>query len=227
MAGPLLNALTSLIAITEARPITASDLRAGLTSFVEPDETMRAASELLLVAGRDSSLNRAVAETLGPSFTQWFTPQRSRVTRVQAARNAFVVSMALGFIFEARRHGTFDVDFTEIFGRLAAALNNPSGPAPLPSARADYLDAPISFETGELDWDAALTATLHCVRDLGYEAATIDAITAESGYSRTVIFSRYSSKQELFFDATERMLASNVETCVAYPRRIEASIRPG
>lgn len=220
LAEPVLASLTSLMSAASGHDITAEALLDAFGPFITPDASMRAASELLIVAGYDSSLSTAVSETLGPSFTQWFTPVARRLTRTQAARNAVVVSMALGLVIEARRYGSLELDFTNVLDLYARAFNSPARPARLPATRAEYLDQPVSFETGEPAWDAALTATIECVGSMGYEAATIEAITAASGYTRTVIFSRYKSKQDLFIDATDRMLAAAVEPTVAYQETI-------
>lgn len=64
----------------------------------------------------------------------------------------------------------------------------------------------MACATGDPAWDAILTATLDCVGELSYEAATIDAIDAAGGYTHTVIFTRYRTKQDLFIDATDRIM---------------------
>jgi AcrR family transcriptional regulator len=222
-----LTHVTALIEAGDTSGVTGAELVTAFEPFMSPSPAMRAACELILVSSYESSLQRTIADTVGAQLTDWLTPQRGQVTRTDAARHAFLIAKSLGFVLEAGRLGDFDADFSLTKDALAYALAHPTSPARLPSARADFLDEPMDFATGDPAWDAILTATLDCVGELGYEAATIDTIDAAAGYSRTVIFTRYRTKQDLFIDATDRIMAKNVALSVAYQQEIEATSGDG
>jgi AcrR family transcriptional regulator len=227
VAAPLLEHFRRLMETARSRRVSARSLHDGLDPFIHPDRTTGAAAELLVVAGFEPTLAGAVNDTMEPTWTRWLTPDRERTTRPQAARHAFLVSMAIGFVLEARRYGGLDLDFSEAIAALARGLSSPTEPTRLPTRRARFLDAPFTFDTGMPPWDAALTATLECVGDLGFDAATIETITAASGYTRAVIFSRYPTKLELFMDATDRMLASRTRAGLEYQLGLEREFGPG
>lgn len=227
VAAPLLEHFRRLIEAAEPRRVAAPRLHDSLEPFMHPDKSTGAAAELLVVAGFEPALAGAVKETLEPAWITWLTPDRERTTRAQAARHAFLISMAIGFVLEARRYGRLDLDFSEAIDTLARGLSSPTQPSRLPTRRARFLDAPFTFDTGRPSWDAALTATLECVGDLGFDAATIETITAASGYTRAVIFSRYPTKLELFMDATDRVLAVRTRAGMEYQQELERQFGPG
>ena len=148
LAEPLRSALGALVATCDRAPVSSADLLASLEPFLHPDQSMRAAAELLLVASYVPEVALAIDETLGVDLTAWCTPHRGRATRTSAARRTFVVAIALGFTIEARRHAGLELDMVEEVDRLAAALARPSAPTRLPAARAEHLDALI--RAGEL-----------------------------------------------------------------------------
>ena len=227
LAQMWLSQVSALIEVGDGPGATGAELVTAFDPFMSPSPEMRAACELILVSSYESSLQRAIADTVGARLTDWVTPVRGHLTRTDAARHAFLIAKSLGFVLEAGRLGDFDADFRQPMDALAYALTHPTSPARLPAARADFLDEPMDFATGDPAWDAILSATLDCVGEFGYEAATIDAIDAAAGYSRTVIFSRYRTKQDLFIDATDRVLAKNVALTVAYQQAIEATSGDG
>lgn len=76
----------------------------------------------------------------------------------------------------------------------------------LPNVRDDLWDEPINFNTGDSASEAVLRATIDEVGLRGYDAATMIKIAETSGYTQGAIFSRYTSKRELFLDATQHMV---------------------
>jgi AcrR family transcriptional regulator len=62
------------------------------------------------------------------------------------------------------------------------------------------------------------------VGSLGFEAATIEVIAEACGHTRTVIYSRYQNKYELFMDASERMLAQVIPLNMAYQDDLAARV---
>lgn len=220
LAGPLMEFLRPLAEACDEHPISGPALFHLLDPFMHPDAATRAAVELLVVAGYEPAIAHAVDATIGAQLTEWLVPGRTTASRAKAARHALLIAAGLGFVLESRRWGGIDADVSASLQSLAHALSHPAPAVRLPSARADGLDSPLEPSTGNEAWDAALQATVACVGDRGYEAATIDAITAACGYSRTVIFVRYPTKLDLFMDATDRMLADSVRAGMEYQERL-------
>lgn len=208
LAPPLLDALRQCMAALDAA-VRGDDLAAALDTFIYPDPRMRAAAEVLLVSRYEPALGAAVASTLGADLDQWLTPRRGRLTRAQAARHAFLLALALGSVVEGRRRlpsMPLDVEFE--ISIMAQALNERVFPVTLPTARATHLSEPPNFGTDDPALQALLSATLAEIGHLGFEAATVKRIAERAGYTTGLIFRRYSSKRDLFLDATARMLTS-------------------
>lgn len=207
-AGPHLSAaLTSLIAAVR-HPGDEPDLhalRAAFRTFVEPDLPMRAAAELLLVGRYDPAVKAAVQATLSPSLDEWLTPAGRRLTPAKAARHGYALTQALGLLMQARRFPIAAGDLDSELDLLGRALTMPVSPRKLPARSLEHLDRPVEFGTGDPEWELLLRATLDEVGRLGYEAATLDVIARAAGCTQGLIYARYRSKQELFFDASDRM----------------------
>lgn len=186
-------------------------IRDALKPFIEPDQAMRAGIELVLVARYDEAVGPAVQQTLEPLLEEWLVPSDGEVSRVQAARRAYLLQLALGLLSHSRSVAMVTDDLGDEYSRLAKALSVDVVATPLPSNSADHIDRPVDFGTGDPAWEALLLATIDEVGRLGYEAATVEVITKASGYTRGLLFGRYESKQELFLDATRRMAAAAVD----------------
>ena len=208
LAPPLLHALRQCVAVLDTT-VREDDLAAALDPFIYPEPRMRAAAEVLLVSRYEPALADAVASTLGPDLEQWLTPRRGRLTRAQAARHAFVLALALGSVVEGRRRlPSMPLDLEFEISIITRALNARVFPVTLPTARATHLSEPPNFGTDDPALQALLSATLEEIGHLGFEAATVKRIAERAGYTTGLIFRRYSSKRDLFLDATARMLTS-------------------
>lgn len=222
VADELLINWNSLIAVVDAASGSAEELQAAMEPFLHPDDAMRAAGELLLVSRYDRRVHDAISETVGDALNTWTTPVSGRVTRALAAQRAFVLGLAHGYLTEAMRHHTIDIDLSAELTLLSTALANPTRPARMPSKIAAYLDEPVDFGTGDPMVETVLRSTLQLVGEAGFDAATIEAITEASGFTRSVIFNRYASKRDLFVDATNRALSGIVELNDGYQMAIAA-----
>lgn len=220
LARPLIEILRPLAEACDDHAISGTTLFHLLDPFMQPAAATRAAVELMVIAGYEPAIAQAVDATIGPQLNEWLVPDRTTASKASAARHALLIAAGLGFVLESRRWGGIDADLAAVLESLAHALSHPARAVRLPPARADGLDGPLEPGTGNEAWDAALKATVACVGERGYEAATIDAITAASGYSRTVIFARYPTKLDLFMDATDRMLADSVRAGMEYQERL-------
>lgn len=219
-----LNAVIDAASPVEPHPQVLAD---ALEPFIDADTHLRAAGEVLIVSGYQPDLRRVVAETLSEAVEPALSPTASPLSRADAARRAFVVSLALGALVEGR---TFPdgivMDVTADLGAIADALATRQPPTSLPSVEMAHLD-----ETVVPDSDEAvarlLSAMLRLVGDHGYEATTIDRITREAGFSSGTLFGRYESKRSLFLDATARMLAQAEARNHAVLRELGSQYSPG
>jgi len=221
LAPEFMARLQAVVEAAASTKVAASALATSLAPFTQPDDSMAAAVELLVVSSFVPDVAIAVAETLGAQLTGWFHTSRSPAARRDAARRAFATALAIGYVMESRRLAGFTVDLDEEIAKLADALTAPSTPLRLPTAQARHFDAPIAFDTGDPTWDAVLRAALESIGEFGYEAATIEVMAARSGFTRTAIFSRYDTKQELFMDASDRMLGATTRLNIEYQERLQ------
>lgn len=193
-------ALTDVI----AAPGDSADLKAALRPFVAPDQTMRAAAELLLVGRYDPAVSQAIEATLRPILDQWLTPNGRRLSRAQAARHGYLLSLGLGLLMQARRFRIEPSDLDSELNGLSAALESPTTATKLPVDSLEHVDLDIDFGTGNPEWEILLQATLDEIGNHGYEASTLDTIARAAGCTQGLIYSHYASKRDLFLDASDR-----------------------
>ena len=188
--------------------VDAQRLGQAMEAFTEPDERMRAAAELLIVAGFDPLLHLAVHDTVGTALAQWLTPTPGLVSDADAARRGYVIATALGCLLEARRQEGVRIDLTAEWEQLCAGLTAPDADqaleSPVPEVHFDHWDGAFDFATGDPAQDRLLEATRDEIGHKGYDAATIDSIVAASGRTKGLLFGRYPSKKQLFNDVTDR-----------------------
>ena len=199
----------------------------GLEPFHRPEPRMRAAMEVLIVAGFDPIVRGALDSTLLPHLRRWMTPGFEGLTRADAARRAYIACTALGMVVTGLQFGPDQPRLEVEVRRLASALATRGEPADQPSATADHVDVGTEFGTGDPDWDDLLQATLDQVGTRGYDAATTAAIARASGHTEGFLFARYASKIDLFFDATQRMLSRNAAANIEFQEAVAAMSSPG
>ncbi len=179
----------------------------ALDAFNRPAPAVRATAELLIVSQFDEVLAAAAAEHIASRVTDWCTPSRTGPSPATAARRAYLISLALGLVLAHTRAGAADIDLQGQAEAVFAALRSDLNPAPLPKARAAYLDQDIAFDTGDGALDALLQATLDEISVRGFEGATTSGIARAAGCSDGLIFARYPTKLALFLDASKRQQA--------------------
>ena len=193
---------------------SAQDLAKELDAVIHPDDHLRAAAELLMIAQFDSHVRSVVTSTLGAKVAAWcqVSAPGGDHGKSRAAQNAYVVSLALGLLVFGRRSAVSSMDFSEPLSVLHRALSNPSSPARLPQDDFAYLDRPVAFETGDTTTDALLQSTLDAVGSEGFDRMSVDRIAVAAGSSQGALFARYPSKLSLFIDATRRQNAVAART---------------
>lgn len=209
LAPTLDDLLASLVEATPS-PETGLDpeqLQSALRPFYKPDQDLRAAAELLLVSRYDDLLGRAVDQTTGRQLRSALRPVPRKLTRAQAVRRAWLVSMALGLLLESRRSPIGGSAMREEIEQHCWAMTVQAGRRFLPQDAPEHLDLPVDFGTHDPLWEALLQAALDEVGTRGYEGATINIISLRAGCSSGAVFARYDSKLDLFIDASQRMLS--------------------
>jgi AcrR family transcriptional regulator len=207
---------------------------AVIDEFAHPSPELQAAVELLIVAQFDAAVRGAVQGTLGGEIAQWCSPVPGELSPEDAARRAFVISVGLGLVLVARRPGVERIDIARVGGLLLDAITARSEPRAVPDGfggpdqpslsdfSASHIDASMSFDTGDAVRDRLLRATLDIVGEIGYDAATVDAIAQRALSSQGALFARYPTKAALFLDASRRQAAHSMRAHEEWMSRIEA-----
>lgn len=225
LAAEFTPALAEVVAAI--RDHTPQSLCDAFQRFSRPSIPLQAASEILMIAATTPELLAAVLEDCGTQLDTWMSPEPRLLTRGDAARNAFAIALALGLVITARRYPSRDVDLAGYSTELWHAMQKRVTPVKLPGRVAEHLDAPIDFGTGDPAWEELLTATVMTVGRMGYEQATVTAISEAAGYTKGLLFRRYHTKRDLFLDAARRMSASTMEANLAFQHAIARESSPG
>lgn len=201
LGSPLRSAMEAAIEATHATNRRAKLPRA-MAAFASPSIDLIAAADLCLAAQFEPYLARTIHQDIAHVLKAACTPSR-RVTRTQAAQSAYVMALAFGLLMMWQRMAWSPVDIDPQIIELARALDHPTRPVRLPEVTTDDL-APLVVPSGDPVLDDLLAATLVEVGLHGYRRATMQRIAAAARVSQGFIFGRYSSKRELFIDATAR-----------------------
>ena len=192
--------------------------------FLRPDDTMKAAAELLVIGSFDSLVGEAVRSSLGRSLDEWITPQRRTLSRAAAARRAYVVLQVLGLLLEARRQPAARIDLRPQLTDVCRAMTGPTTITRLPDTTFEHWDGACDYGTGDSLLDRLLEATRDTIGRHGYDATTVDDIAAAAGRTKGLVFSRYASKKQLFLDTVARYTAAMyVENDAAYSQLMASS----
>ena len=195
-------------------------LTIALDAFARPSTAIRGATELVIASQFDPALAKAVDEQLAAIIRGWCTPARKNPTPAIAAQRAYLLCLALGLVLAYTRPGVAELEFGDQQTSLFEALSTSRAPVVLPKTRASYLDAGVSFDTGDSALDSLLEATLDEVAARGFDGATTISIAKAAGYSDGLIFARYPSKLALFLDASKRQQAISFRNYDAYQTEV-------
>lgn len=228
LAAPLCGALQSVVDACPEAGSTGSPTALGmaLRPFMEPDQDLRAAVELLVVGRYDAAVGAAVERSLGPWLQRWLSAAPGGLSSVQAARRGYLLALALGLLAQARCSPFAAADFSHQVERLDRALRTEVAPMPLPPDEAHHIDRAVDFGSGDQTLEELLRATLDHVGRYGYEAATIDQITRAAHCPRGLLFAKYESKRDLFIDASDRMMESAANANYEFWERLASAYGP-
>lgn len=187
---------------------------------MNPDDSLKAAADLLLVSQFHPDLQDSVEHSLGQSVARWCRPRAGKMTAASAARRAYLVISGLGLLLASYHPGSSRLDLSDALAPLLEALQEDREPQPLPDVPADQFGASLEFDSGDPLDDAILTSTLEEVADRGYDRTTTARIAANAGCTEGAIFARYSCKLELFNDANRRQAEAGYELNEEYLRKL-------
>lgn len=174
-----------------------------LDELAHPSPVMLAAGELLVVSHFEPLLRGAVGGTLGRDVQAWCAPRSGRPSRAMGARRAYLLCLALGLVLAGRRPGAERYTMAEEAAVLFEALADDRAPVALPPGRTAPFAGNVVFDTGDPLRDALLASTLAEVGEHGYDGATTRRIVEAIGVTEGALFARYSSKLEVFIEATK------------------------
>ena len=227
LAERLLRTLQTVVTVALTPDSRGVDLAHAMAPLQHPDSSLRAAAEVLIISSHQADVTAATAESLAPLFERQLTPRGRTLSRADAARRAFVLSLALGVLVESRAWPASPaLDFTEDLDVVLSALRAEVSPQRLPGLRAVHLDQAPVLDDSPLMADL-LAATLDQVGRHGYEAATIDRIARACQATSGLVFGHYANKRELFLDATSRAIARAQQLNGDFAAALMAEHSPG
>jgi AcrR family transcriptional regulator len=201
--------IAALEAVFNASTGHAADLVSAWQAVSGASESARAMGEALVVRQFDADLALAVEATLGSWLRAHIMPPEGQQPAQVHGIRAYLAADALGLLLASRLPSSSGVDLIPHAQDLALALSEPASPAALPPDSAEHMDW-LTFTqtpgatTGSHDHDAILDATLALVGNVGFEAATTSRIARMAQVNESRIFALYSTKLDLFMDATLR-----------------------
>lgn len=184
--------------------------------LMKPGSTLQAAADLLIVSQFQPALQDAVEHSLGREVAKLIRPRAGKLSAAAAARRAYLVITGLGLLLGSRHPGSERLEMKSALDPLLEAVRESGEPRPLPEVPGDQFSASLEFDSGDPLGDAVLTSTLEEVADRGYDRTTTARIAANAGGTEGAIFSRYSSKLELFNDANRRQAEAAFELNQGY-----------
>jgi AcrR family transcriptional regulator len=203
-----------------------AELCSALVDMVRRTPVRDAAAELLVCAHFDEEVATAVDAELGMRVRALITPSDS-LTPDDAARAAYVLSMALGLMIFARYPRAHDSGITEAMPAWVSAFDSDAPGQPLPERNASHIDVSPVLAADDPALDALLSATLELIGRHGFDGVTVSQIAQAAGYTEGLVFHRYSSKIDMFTDATRRQNEADWRVNHEFAHALEQDFGPG
>ena len=209
-SGPLLVAAVTrcMAGFKQARETgDSADHCSALMAMLSRGVELDAAAELLICSNFDPDFDPDVAEAvdadLAPLVRRLITPGKS-LSPDDAARAAYVLALAFGMLFMARYPRAQSKRIGEVLPVWVAALTSDATAQPLPKKDARHIDVSPVLAADDPALDALLSSTLELVGTRGFDGVTVAEIARRAGFTEGLVFNRYSSKLDMFIDATRR-----------------------
>lgn len=203
------------------------ELIEAMEPFRQPDAVMACAAELLVVRGFESRVRRTVDNSLRSFLEERTVPKAGRLTKADAARQAYVLIVAFGLLAVSKGPYAEVPSIEPELKAISVALAAMSKPVRLPSASASYLEEGFVFDTDDEPLNKLLQVVLEQVGERGFDGATMSRITKAAGVTEGFIFGRYKTKTDLFIDASDRSFVNNARLNHEFMQRIDAAANPG
>lgn len=210
LEDPVFSAMREVIEAVPApgERVSGATLVEVLEPFTDPDDQLRAAAELIIVARYQPPLCAAVTGSLGASLAQWTDPDAKGMSKTWAARRAYIAALALGLLAYARLTDGDLPTLSVPLGNIGRALSADTTPVRVPTTRPARFDPTLLTDGEDEAWENLLQVTLAAVREHGYDGATFDVLTELAGVSRGFIQGHYATKSELFADVVQRTISA-------------------
>lgn len=219
----LAEALTTCIGgLRQARSAGATDplVSAWLAMLQRPTE-LDAAAELLIMSLFDPIIAEAIERGLAPEVQQWTRPSQD-ITPEDAARAAYVISLALGLLVLSRHERAATEGMAEALTTRVRALQADAVAAVMPDATATHLLDYPDLAPGDPALDILLNRTLELVAEHGFDGVAVAEIARAAGFTEGLIYSRYPSKLDLFTDALRRQGEAGLQVNHAFTESLRA-----
>lgn len=177
--------------------------RTALQAAHRRTPTRDAAIDLVLTARFHADVDAEVQQTLGAQITRWTQPSAG-LSPESAARNAFLLCLALGLLIGARHARAETLDLPTSLPTWLAAANHPGKPRPLPARSATHIDDYPVLAPGDPALDILLNTALELISRRGFDQVSVAQIARAAGFTEGLVFSRYATKLDMVIDATQR-----------------------
>ena len=185
------------------------ELLEAVQPLLRPSPELAAAAELLLIAGFQPTLQRAVDETLGRYALHRLSGTQPGDSGTLMGQRGYIFMLVDGLLMLAlrRRHMPLP-DLAAFTEQVARALRAAPSPRSLPVDDAPHMDTAPPIHAGEPALDRLLQSTVMLVGEHGFDDTTVSMICRSANVSQGFVFGRYASKLELLLDANRRHQAA-------------------
>lgn len=152
--------------------------------------------ELLVLSCTRAQLREVVRKTFGSQLDAI-----AQNDPVAAAQTIFLLALVIGVLAEQRSSKTNSQEVAKVISEVVAAVSAPAKEAVLEKVDASHMGH-YAFNSGDERKDRVLASCLENVGRYGYAATTTKMIARDSGVSEGAIFSMFTSKADIFFEAT-------------------------
>lgn len=173
----------------------------AISAFLDSDELLDAAAELLIVSRFDNCVALAIEETFAAPLLRHIESGSS--SQIEKAKANYALMLAIGIWLSSRFELAGTPGVKQALSLWYLAIKSADYATELPTDSATHMDdEPLLVEDDPV-LDRLLNAVLVNVGKYGFEATTTMKIAKLAGVSEGYLFNRYKSKIDIFVAATE------------------------
>ena len=197
-----------------------------LRELNEPDATLVAAANDILLAARDPQARLVVQRTIGAILDLWLQPVPRRWTSRQAAQAAYTFALGLGLLLasQGKRPAATARD-RQLRPRIEALQARTPGRT-LPEVQSPHWETPV-FGVAEAQRGRLLLASFDTIATRGYEAVHVDAIARQAGVPLALAHTWYATDRLLLMDTMRRVQHQGFLANEDVQARLIAGFGPG